>query len=130
VTAALLALLLSSSPAPAPRVVVSAYPRVSHVPAAIKPIGRVHDLGQQLHCPSFEWDFGDGSRSGWEPYCDPYERPEDRRTLWTLQPQRYHVYRVPGEYEIALRVVAGDRVLRASVRVIVAGTSLSGKETR
>jgi hypothetical protein len=117
-------LLVLAGPEKGPRVVVTSAHRVGHAPASFRPIARVHDPNRELQCPSFEWSWGDGCVSRNEPDCDPYEDTDSRRTLWVLQPLRYHVYRVPGEYVIAMTVVAGDRTLRDTVTVIVSGSSL------
>jgi hypothetical protein len=107
-----------------PRVVVSARPQVVQAPGSVHAIARVHDPAQELHCPTFTWEWGDDTISAWEPNCDPYEQPEDRRTLWTLWTTKPHVYRRPGSYDLALKVTAGDRTLRASVRVTVVGPAM------
>jgi len=105
-------------------VVVTSQYRVGHAPAAFKPIARVYDPQQELQCPTFEWVWGDEGSSKNEPYCDPFEDTNNRRTRWVIQPLRYHVFRVPGEYVIKFVVTAGDRTLSDSITVIVSGATL------
>lgn len=106
------------------RVVVTSNQRVAQAPAQFKPVARVYDPQGELHCPSYAWDYGDGSTSGNEPYCEPYDIEEDRRPRRVIQPLKFHTYRVPGEYVITFTVTAGDIVLRDRVTVVVTGPTL------
>lgn len=130
--AAALALLLPTLPAPldgdeAPerpieaRVVVSARPRVGQPPVHVHAQARIHDPKRELQCPTFTWAWGDDTESSWRPHCDPYQPIEQRSDLWVIWTNKAHVYRRPGIYDLAMVVTAGDRTLRATVRVVVAG---------
>lgn len=79
---------------------------------------------RSCNAPTYEWDYGDGSTSGNQPWCDPFEAAEERRTRSVHQPLKFHTYRVPGEYVITFTVTAGDRVLRDRVTVVVTGPTL------
>lgn len=96
------------------------YPRTFMAPGEAKVTIIVHDEDQQLVCPAFVIDFGDGCRTVREEWCDGLQLQRDRPTTYApVIP--LHKYRKKGEYEVTVRVVDYEVVLMARERIIVAG---------
>lgn len=91
-------------------------PLIGMAPLTISAQGLVRDPRQELLCPDFTWDWGDGCRSEHQADCDPYILIEDR-------PKRYstlrveHKYRLPGNYIIRF-TVADAMTKRSQTRQI------------
>ena len=73
--------------------------------------------GEGLYCPTFEWDWGDGTKSETSGSCEPYETGVtkiERRFTAT------HEYRNEGRPTVRVEVRKGERELgRASVSLVI-----------
>lgn len=59
-----------------PKLVLKATPTMAFSPARIVLTGDLTggpNDNQELYCPSVEWDWGDGTKSGESADCDPYQ---------------------------------------------------------
>ncbi len=95
------------------RVELRVYPRVTHAPAEIKVTVIVDDPDQQLICPAFVIDFGDGCRTIREESCDGLHLRRDRPTRHAPSIP-FHKYRKGGEYEVTVHVVDWEVKLAAT----------------
>lgn len=108
---------------PEPRVTVRLSQYVGTAPLYVRVTAIVRDEAQELRCPGFRVEFGDGCASAQEPDCDPYGPAEDRPTRWSVAPPKPHAYRQAGEYEVAVEVTGQQDVedLRGAARLVVIG---------
>jgi hypothetical protein len=66
---------------------------------------------EDFYCPSVEWDWGDGTKSGNSEDCDPYEAGKSTiRRRYSIE----HVFRQPGTFQVAFRLKQRDRVIANS----------------
>lgn len=116
-----LALLLG--PKPEPRVTVRLSQRVGIAPVYVRVIATVHDEKQELRCPGWRLDYGDGSSSEQQSDCDPYGPEDERPRRWIITPPRAHVYRQAGDYTVTFSVLGQQDLedLQGSARLIVTG---------
>lgn len=108
---------------PEPRVTVRLSQRVGIAPVRVRVIATVRDDHQELRCPGFRLDYGDGSSSSQQSDCDPYGQEEERPHLWVIKQPRGHVYYVAGEYDVTFSILGqqGLTDLQGSARLIVTG---------
>jgi hypothetical protein len=68
-----------------------------------------------LYCPTYEWDWGDGTKSENTEDCQPYEagKSQIRRRIGV-----YHTYREPGGFKVSLRLKQRTRVISSSSVVV------------
>ena len=86
--------------------------------ATVRTVVRILDDGQAFPCPSYEWEWGDGTTSAHGDSCDPYQLQDERPRIYTAE--RSHRYHYPGDF--AVTVVARSQYgaeLRASRNVSV-----------
>jgi hypothetical protein len=126
--------LLCSSVSPAgemgvlgrPRLDLRATPRLAFSPVRVFFVAELKggDDVEEFYCPGLEWEWGDGSRSGTESDCTPFEPGGEVQRFYSA----HHAYRAPGEYEIKLRMKRQDHtVALATVSVVVQGPSAAGE---
>jgi hypothetical protein len=92
-------------------------PTRGFVPLVVRASALVRDPRQELHCPTFGWDWGDGSTSDGElAECDPYEQESPAR--YAPLP-RTHTYWSRGSFQLKLAVRDSSTMRLASRRVEV-----------
>jgi hypothetical protein len=110
---------VDTKPAP-PKLQVRVYPRAGFTPAYVRVSALALDPGKQLHCPDWRYEFGDGSASSGSQWCDPYLVADEQPDRYAF-PQRTHIYRLAGEYEVVVTVSGGEEPLTHRATVIVTG---------
>ncbi len=95
-------------------------PLVGFAPLRIRATSLVRDPKQELSCPKYGWDWGDGSTSSEAASCDPYELEDQRPTRYSPVP-REHLYYAPGDYLLTFSVSARGQTRRAVQSVSVHG---------
>lgn len=78
-------------------------PNVGFATLYVSAQGFIKDPKKEVHCPSYEFDWGDGCKSKAEEYCDPYEMPENQRVSYATD-RKVHKYRSPGMYDLKFKV--------------------------
>lgn len=94
--------------------------------ATVRAIVRILDDGQVFSCPSYEWEWGDGTTSSHGDSCDPYMLVEERPSSYAQT--KPHRYRWPGDFIVT--VLARSQYgaeLRASRNVTVYGPWAGGE---
>lgn len=115
-----------------PRISVRLSQSVGTAPVYVRVTATVRDERQELRCPGWRIEYGDGCASAQQSDCDPYGPEEDRPKRWTVTPPRPHVFRQAGDYEVTVAVLGqGDDVLdlRGSARLVVTGPDPLGERT-
>lgn len=103
-----------------PSVALKATPPVGFAPLKVRVVADLKggsDNYEDFYCATVEWDWADGTTSGSDEDCDPYEPGKS-----TIQ-RRFsadHTFRQGGEYDIVFRLKQKSRVVaysKATVRV-------------
>lgn len=119
--ATVLLAFLAGAVQPKPAITLRAFPVISFAPSVVRFTGRVSGVGIEsgFVCPSVAWAWGDGCRSENEPYCkDPYSMDQPTEIRYSAD----HIYRLPGTYDVVLRVDGwNDRRLVAHRTIEVRG---------
>jgi hypothetical protein len=111
-----------------PRLELRASPRIAYPPARVYVVAELQGGGEveELYCPGVQWEWGDGSRSGVESDCDPFEPGTRLVRVFSAG----HAYRDPGEYDLRVTLRRAGRDLAAAtiqVMIIHPDTALGGE---
>lgn len=103
-----------------PSLSLRASPAIAFTPARIlvtAELRNVTDDAQALHCPTLEWDWGDGTQSVSSSDCGPYEPGVSRvQTRYTKQ----NVFNTPGRFRVTLRLKQGSTTVLAGSTTVTA----------
>jgi len=109
VPAAALVVSMGASPGPGarenePYLDLRARPMAAFAPARIVFTGVLRDVAgdnEDVYCPTVAWDWGDGTTSTATSSCAPFDPGESEIQRYFV---KSHIYRVPGQYTIVLRL--------------------------
>lgn len=103
-----------------PRLELRTTAKMTFSPAEVVVVGRLvggEDV-EELHCPAFEWDWGDGNRSIRESDCDAFDDENRMARIFS----QVHRYQAPGDFGVRLTLRRAGRVVAlATTRVRVLG---------
>ncbi len=129
----MLMLLAAGGAADKPKLILKANPSMAFSPATVHVAadltGAAND-DQSLYCPAIEWEWGDGTKSGEEADCEPYQAGKSEIKRHFIAEHDYHVAEQsfganpPPEYRdfhIQLRLKKSGKV------VLSAGTTVKIK---
>jgi PKD domain-containing protein len=112
-------LAVAATPSKTPSVKLRASVRVAAAPATVifnAELAGGED-GEGLYCPTFQWDWGDGTKSETGGSCEPFQAGVtkiERRFTAT------HEYRSEGRPSVRVRVHKGERELgQASISLVI-----------
>ncbi len=107
-----------------PRLDLRATPRLAMSPVNVLLVAELvgGDEAEEFYCPGLEWEWGDGGKSAYESDCPPFEPGAE----FTRRFSAMHAYRLPGEYQVTVRLRRADRSLAvATASISVRGLSAS-----
>jgi hypothetical protein len=101
-----------------PSLNVKATPGTGMVPVRITVAAELKggdDDYQEYYCPTFEWNWGDGTISESTNDCEPYEPGKSQiKRRYTVT----HEYKRSGAYRIAFRLKNRDKILAAATTIV------------
>lgn len=78
---------------------------------------------EEYYCPAVEWDWGDGTKSESTTDCEPYEAGKSEiKRRFAVE----HVYRLPGMFNVQLRLKRKDKVLVSASTTLRIQASIPG----
>jgi hypothetical protein len=108
-----------------PSLDLRASPRVAYPPVRVMVVAELKGGAdaEEFYCPAVKWEWGDGSTSGVESDCDPFEPGTTLERRFTGR----HAYREPGEFDVRVTLQrAGRDIASATIQLSIVGPDTVG----
>lgn len=74
---------------------------------------------REWYCPSYEWSWGDDTKSEYTSDCLPWEELDKESQDRDVRETKKHLYKAPGTYTITVKLTQGKNTHKLAQNIVV-----------